>query len=178
MKSSIATVSLSGTLGEKLEAIAGIPNTLRAFSIPMTSAASDTSTMNGHMTRVRITVSAALAGSKPGASSATSQGANAMPRTVIALREMIARVATLLASRRSRVPSGNSFERVTCGAQLASTPRRARSSVPSVSRTPTARPLDNRISCLKRCKISGLDASSGRITFKATSRSSSRSLAL
>ena len=52
---------------KKLEAIAGMPNTLRAFNMPMTSAASDTSRMNGYMMRVRVTVSAALPGSKPGA---------------------------------------------------------------------------------------------------------------
>ncbi len=71
---------------KKLEAIAGMPNTLRAFSIPMTSAASDTSRMNGYMTRVRVTVSAALCGSKPGASAATSHGADTIPSTVMALR--------------------------------------------------------------------------------------------
>ena len=45
---------------KKLEAMAGTPNTFFAFSMPMTSAASDTSRMNGNMTRVSVTVSAAL----------------------------------------------------------------------------------------------------------------------
>ena len=40
----------------------------------MTRAASETSRMNGYMTRVSVTVSAALAGSNPGASVATSHG--------------------------------------------------------------------------------------------------------
>src|SRR5204863_325796 len=78
---------------KKLEAIAGMPNTLRAFNMPMTSAASDTSRMNGYMMRVRVTVSAALPGSKPGASAATSQGAVAIPVTVMALNETAVSVA-------------------------------------------------------------------------------------
>src|SRR6516164_9847036 len=93
---------------KKLEAIAGIPNTLRAFSIPMTSAASDTSRMNGYMTRVRVTVRAALAGSNPGASNATSQGAKTTPSTVSALTVTAVRVATLFASRQAEA----SFSRV------------------------------------------------------------------
>src|SRR5262252_291001 len=90
---------------KKLDAIAGMPNTLRAFSMPMTSAASDTSRMKGHMIRVRVTVSAALAGSKPGASSATSHGAERIPSTVIALRVTTVSVATLLARRQAAAPS-------------------------------------------------------------------------
>ena len=73
-----------------------MPNTLRAFSMPMTSAASDTSRMNGYMTRVRVTVSAALSGSKPGASTATSQGAVRMPSTVRPLSTTVVSVAGLV----------------------------------------------------------------------------------
>ena len=50
---------------KKLEAIAGMPKTFFAFSIPMTSAASETSRMNGHMIRVSRMVSAAFSGANP-----------------------------------------------------------------------------------------------------------------
>ena len=56
---------------KKLDAIAGIPNTLWELSIPMTKAASETSRMNGNMMRVSCAVRAALSGSKPGARVAT-----------------------------------------------------------------------------------------------------------
>ena len=52
---------------KKLEAIAGMPKTFFAFSIPMTSAASDTSRMKGNMIRVSWMVSAAFSGANPGA---------------------------------------------------------------------------------------------------------------
>ena len=51
---------------KKLEAIAGLPNTLFAFSIPITNAASETSKMNGNMIRVSSAVSAALSDRSPG----------------------------------------------------------------------------------------------------------------
>ena len=98
---------------KKLEAMAGTPNTLREFSMPMTSAASDTSRMNGYMTRVRVTVSAAFSGSKPGASSATSQGAERMPSTVMALKVTAASVAHLVGEppgRRAALGRGGTGE--------------------------------------------------------------------
>ncbi len=49
----------------------------------MTSAANDTSNMNGNMMRVSVTVSAALAGLKPGARVATSCGENTMPSAAV-----------------------------------------------------------------------------------------------
>src|SRR6184192_4269496 len=52
---------------KKAEAIAGGPNTCRAFSIPITSAASDTIKMKGNMIRVSNTVSSAFSAGKPGA---------------------------------------------------------------------------------------------------------------
>ena len=61
---------------KKLEAVAGMPKTFFAFSMPITSAASETSRMNGNMIRVSVTVRAAFAGSKPCASTATIQGAH------------------------------------------------------------------------------------------------------
>ncbi len=67
----------------------------------MARAATDTSRMNGNITRVRVMVSAALAGSKPGASSPTSQGEALMPSNVMALSTTIARVQILLASRQA-----------------------------------------------------------------------------
>src|SRR5664279_5335729 len=81
--------------------MAGTPKTLRALSMPMTSAASDTSRMNGYITRVSVTVRAAFAGSKPGASVATSQGAERMPSTVIRLKTIAVMVAILLARRQA-----------------------------------------------------------------------------
>ena len=57
---------------KKLEAMAGLPNTFFEFSIPITSAARDTSKMNGNMMRVSWAVRAALSASKPGARALTS----------------------------------------------------------------------------------------------------------
>ena len=42
---------------KKHEANAGIPNTSRAFNIPITSAESETSAMNGYITRTISTIS-------------------------------------------------------------------------------------------------------------------------
>src|SRR5579885_3246566 len=78
--------------------MAGVPKTSLAFSIPMTSAASDTSRMNGNMIRVSVTVSAALAGSNQGAITATIHGAHAIPMMTMPLSTITARVATLFAS--------------------------------------------------------------------------------
>ena len=113
---------------KKLEAIAGTPKTLRALSMPMTRAASDTRRMNGYMTRVRVTVSCALAGSNPGASAATSQGADTIPRTVMRLRVIAVSVATLLA-RRQAAPSSSA------AAVLVNTVTKAVDSAPSANRS-------------------------------------------
>ena len=82
---------------KKLEAIAGTPKTCRAFSIPMTSAASDTSKMNGNMIRVSSTVSSAFSTGKPGARISIRTGAKITPSSETALIKTRARVATLLA---------------------------------------------------------------------------------
>ena len=80
--------------------MAGGPNTCFALSIPITSAASETSSMNGHMIRVSKTVSAVLSGDQlPHVRRSTSCGANTMPSTVTALMKTAVSVATLLASR-------------------------------------------------------------------------------
>ena len=78
--------------------MAGKPKTFLALSMPMTSAASDTSRMNGNMMRVSVTVNAALAGAKPGASVATSCGEYTMPNRHSRPKMMAASVAILLAS--------------------------------------------------------------------------------
>src|ERR1700752_2132040 len=113
---------------KKLEAIAGMPNTLRAFNMPMTSAASDTRRMNGYMMRVSVTVSAALPGSKPGASAATSQGAVRTPVTVMALSETAVSVATLSASRQAAAASSSAAVRL-------NTVTKAVDSAPSANRS-------------------------------------------
>jgi len=84
---------------KKLEAMAGTPNTLRAFKAPITRAASETSRMNGNMMRVRRAVSAAFAGSKPGARNATSSLEYTMPAMQIAPSTSSTSVVTLFASR-------------------------------------------------------------------------------
>ena len=82
--------------------MAGGPNTCFAFSIPITNAASDTSSMNGHMIRVSKIVSAVLSGDQaPHVKSSTSWGANTMPSTVTALMKTAVSVATLFASRQA-----------------------------------------------------------------------------
>src|ERR1700689_886258 len=113
---------------KKLEAIAGMPNTPREFNIPITKAASDTSRMNGYMIRVRVTVSAALSGSNPGASTATSQGAESTPMRVIALNATAASVATLLASRQAEASFSRAAVRV-------NTVTKAVDSAPSANRS-------------------------------------------
>src|SRR3954463_15509297 len=76
--------------------MAGGPNTYFAFSIPMTSAASETINMNGHMMRVSRIVSSVLSGDQlPHVNRSTSCGANTMPSNVIALMNTAVRVATL-----------------------------------------------------------------------------------
>jgi len=86
---------------KKLEASAGMPKILRAFSIPMTSAASDTMRMKGNMMRVSSTASAALAGLNPGANAATSCGENTMPAMQISDSTTAVSVATLFARRQA-----------------------------------------------------------------------------
>jgi hypothetical protein len=66
---------------KKLDAMAGLPKMLFAFSTPITSAASETSRMKGNMICVSSAVRFALTRSKPGASTATSWRENTMPST-------------------------------------------------------------------------------------------------
>ncbi len=82
---------------KKLDAIAGTPKKSFAFSIPMTSAASETSRMNGNMMRVSRMVRSAFSGSNPGARIPMSCGANSTPSTVTALMKTTVSVATLFA---------------------------------------------------------------------------------
>ena len=80
--------------------MAGGPKTCFALSMPITSAASDTSNMNGHMMRVSEIVSAVLSGDQlPHVKSSTSCGANTIPSNVIALMKTAVSVATLFANR-------------------------------------------------------------------------------
>ncbi len=76
-----------------------MPKTLLAFSMPMTSAASDTRRMNGNMMRVSKAVRAAFGASNPGASAATSWRENIMPSAQSAPSTSTVSVATLFASR-------------------------------------------------------------------------------
>ena len=57
---------------KKLDAMAGLPKMLFAFSMPMTSAASDTRRMKGNMMRVSSAVSPPSPHRSPGAMNATS----------------------------------------------------------------------------------------------------------
>ncbi len=84
---------------KKLDAIAGMPKTFLAFSMPITRAASDTSRMKGNMMRVRCAVSAALSASNPGANIATSESEKTMPAMEISPKLKAVSVATLFASR-------------------------------------------------------------------------------
>jgi len=84
---------------KKLEAIAGMPKTCFAFNIPIASAASETSRMNGNMIRVSRMVSSALSMGKPGARILMRTGAKTIPSSVSALMKTSVSVATLLASR-------------------------------------------------------------------------------
>src|SRR5213592_4715491 len=80
--------------------MAGGPNTCFAFRIPITSAASETINMNGHMIRVSWIVSSVLSGDQlPHVNRSTSCGANTMPSSVIALMNTAVSVATLFARR-------------------------------------------------------------------------------
>src|SRR5437667_5326744 len=68
--------------------------------MPITSAASDTSSMNGHIIRVSKIVSAVLSGDQaPQVKSSTNCGANTMPSNVTALMNTAVSVATLFARR-------------------------------------------------------------------------------
>src|SRR5947207_12918700 len=76
------------------------PQTCFALSIPITSAASDTSNMKGHMMRVSEIVSAVLSGDQlPHVKRSTSCGANTIPSSVTALMKTAVSVATLFARR-------------------------------------------------------------------------------
>src|SRR6266545_1057569 len=80
--------------------MAGGPKICFALSMPITSAASDTSNMNGHMIRVSKIVSAVLSGDQlPHVKRSTSCGANRIPSSVTALMKTAVSVATLFASR-------------------------------------------------------------------------------
>ena len=73
---------------KKLEAIAGTPKTCFALSIPMTSAASETSRMNGHMIRVSKIVSAVFSGDQNQAQNGSHRcGAKMIPSTVTRAHE-------------------------------------------------------------------------------------------
>src|SRR4030095_3768304 len=68
--------------------------------MPITSAASETSNMKGHMMRVSNTVSAVLSGDQlPQVRRSTSCGAKTMPSSVTTLMKTAVSVATLFASR-------------------------------------------------------------------------------
>ena len=87
---------------KKLEAIAGTPKTCFALSIPITSAATDTSRMNGHMIRVSKIVSAVFSGDQlHHVITSTSCGANRIPSSVTPLMKTTVSVATLFASRQA-----------------------------------------------------------------------------
>ena len=76
------------------------------LSIPITSAASDTSRMKGNMIRVSTTVSSAFSAGKPGARMSMSTGAKTTPSSETALMKTSVSVATLLArSQAERSPS-------------------------------------------------------------------------
>ncbi len=83
---------------KKLDAIAGTPKIRRAFSIPIVSAASETSRMNGYMIRSSTVVKATSSGENPGACSFTSSSAKMMPSSTIALMKIVTSVVTLAAS--------------------------------------------------------------------------------
>ena len=86
---------------KKLDAIAGMPNTFFALSMPMASAAKDTNKMNGNMIRVRCAVNAAFCGSKPGTMAATRESAKTMPTMQMMPSTTAVMVATLLAKRQA-----------------------------------------------------------------------------
>src|SRR3954467_2813042 len=82
--------------------MAGGPNTYFAFSIPMTSAASETINMNGHMIRVSRIVSSVLSGDQlPHVNRSTNWGANTMPSSAFSLINTAVSVATYFASRQA-----------------------------------------------------------------------------
>src|SRR5579885_222292 len=83
---------------KKLDASAGTPNTFLELSMPMVSAARETSRINGYMIWVRKIVVSASAGEKPGARMPIICFANRMPRRLTALISTIVRVMTFDAS--------------------------------------------------------------------------------
>ena len=85
---------------KKLDAMAGAPKTFFALSIPMASAASETSRMNGHITRVSKIVSSVFSDDQlHHVITSTNCGAKTMPTNVTALMKIAVSVATLFASR-------------------------------------------------------------------------------
>ena len=83
---------------KKLDAIAGAAKTFREFSIPMTSAASETSRMNGYMICVSTIVKAASCGANPGASTLINSLAKTMPSRLTKLMKTAASVIIFEAS--------------------------------------------------------------------------------
>src|SRR5438876_9883576 len=82
--------------------MAGGPKTCFAFNIPITSAASETSSMNGHIILVSQMVSSVLSGGQlHHVSRSTNCGAKTMPRSVTTPMKTAVSVATLLASRQA-----------------------------------------------------------------------------
>src|SRR5258705_9269943 len=78
--------------------MAGGAKTCFAFNIPITSAASETSSMNGHIILVSQMVSSVLSGGQlHHVSRSTNCGAKTMPRSVTTLMKTPACVASLLA---------------------------------------------------------------------------------
>src|SRR2546430_17461308 len=91
--------------------MAGGPKTCFAFSIPITRAASETSSMKGHIILVSQMVSSVLSGGQlHHVSRSTNCGAKTMPRSVTALMKTAVSVATLFGSRQGdSSPSGALF---------------------------------------------------------------------
>ena len=85
------------------EAIAGTPKTLRAFSMPMTCAPSETSRMKGNMICASSTVSCNFSGSclNPVTVIESSTGARSMPPTAMIEIPTMSSEPTLFASRQA-----------------------------------------------------------------------------
>src|SRR2546423_13208186 len=100
---------------KKLDAIAGMPKTFLALSIPIASAATETSKMKGHMIRVNKIVSAVFSGDQlHHVMTSTSRGAKRIPTSVSALMKTMFRDANLFARRQadSSPPVAILFENV------------------------------------------------------------------
>ena len=104
---------------KKHDESAGMPKTFFALSMPITSAASETSRMNGYITRTIVTVSAiscgivdpvALSPRASEVSKSTIHGAASMPASVTRLMKTAASVIILFASAQAdSSPSDFSF---------------------------------------------------------------------